>query len=129
MAPYASHDAYVAAQPPAVQPILEKVRKALRRALPDAEEAIAWNMPTYKVDGKHVVSFCAFNAHWSLFGSTNELKDAFAAELADRQVGKGTIQFPYDEPVPTKLIEAIARYRLQRMAEGGAPYRRPPGSI
>ncbi|MCA1819391.1 MAG: DUF1801 domain-containing protein [Halobacteriales archaeon] len=111
MAPYASHDEYVAAQPKEVQAILAKVRKAIRKALPGAEEAIAWNMPTYKVAGKHVISFCAFKAHWSLFGSTRELKTPFSRELAKRNVGKGTIQFPYDEPVPEKLVEDIARFR------------------
>jgi uncharacterized protein YdhG (YjbR/CyaY superfamily) len=113
---FGSVDEYVAAQPLAVRSVLERVRAALRKALPRAEEAISYNMPAYKVQDAVVIHFAAWKKHYSLYLASETVAAAFADELAPYTVKKGTISFPFSKPVPGKLIERIARLRARELA-------------
>ena len=106
-----SVDEYIAAQPEAVQPVLRRVRSAIRRAIPDAAEVLSYGMPTYKLGKARVLYFAAWRAHYALYGATAGVLKTLKPELARYKVEKGTIQFPLSEPVPVKLIERIARLR------------------
>jgi len=111
--PFQSVDEYIAAQQEAVQHILERVRSAIRKAVPAAQEAISYNMPTYLLNGRRLVNFAAWKQHYSIFAATKPVVAAFQKELAAYQVAKGTIRFPLSEPVPVKLIERIAKFRAR----------------
>jgi len=107
-----SVDAYLAAQPEAAREVLRTVRQALRRALPDAEEIISYQIPAYRLPGGTALFFAGWKKHWSLYPAGKELVDAFRDELKPYKVNeKGTIQFPLDRPVPVDLIERIAAFR------------------
>jgi len=108
---FRSVDEYVAAQPDAARAALERVRKAIRKAIPRVEESISYNMPTYKVDGVRIVHLAAWKTHFSLYGATPAVLEQFGDELRAYEIEKGTIRFPLDEPVPEKLIERIAKFR------------------
>lgn len=110
-------DAYIAAQPDAARPILEKVRAALLKALPGAAELISYQIPTYKIDGTMVLYFAGFPNHYAIYPATAGLIDELGDALADRLHGKGTIRFSYDEAVPVRLITRIAKVRA---GEAGA---------
>jgi uncharacterized protein YdhG (YjbR/CyaY superfamily) len=112
----ASIDDYIAAQPEAVQPVLAKVRAAIRKALPQAEELLSYNMPTYKADGKPVLYFAGWKRHYSLYPATRGVQEAFSTELRPYEVSKGTIRLPLDEPVPVRLIGRIAKFRAGEVA-------------
>nr|WP_295469032.1 DUF1801 domain-containing protein [Mesorhizobium sp.] len=108
----ASVDAYLAAQPEATREVLRTVRQALRRALPDAEEVISYQIPAYRLPGGTVLFFAGWKKHWSLYPAGKELVAAFRDELKPYKVNeKGTIQFPLDRPVPVDLVERIAAFR------------------
>ena len=107
---FSTVDDYIASFPKQVQSKLKTVRRTIRNAVPDAEESISYNMPGYKYQGRRLVYFAAFNDHYSLFAATY-LPDKFKKQLAHYKVGRGTIQFLYDQPVPVKLIRDIAKYR------------------
>ncbi len=109
--PYHSIDAYIAAQPPATQIVLEKVRATIRKALPKTEEAISYNIPAFKLNGKAFIYFAGWKEHFSLYPATGRVAIELKDELANHIVSKGTIRFPLDKPVPAKLITAIARIR------------------
>lgn len=109
-------DQYIAAQPEAVQGILERVRGAIRKAVPAAEEMISYQIPTYKLHGSPVLSFAGWRQHYSLYGATDHLRAAFKDDLAPFEVSKGTIRFPLSEPIPVKLIERIAKFRAKEAA-------------
>jgi len=110
---FKSVDDYLAAQPEGVLDLLERVRGAIRRALPGAEETISYQMPTYKVDGRPVIYFAGWKKHFSLYPASGQLVAEFKDELAPYEVNKGTIRFPLSEPAPVKLIERIARFRAR----------------
>lgn len=116
---FKSVDEYIAAQPAAAQVVLRRVRGAIRKALPGAEEVISYQIPTFKRDAAYVVYFAGWKEHYSLYPASRELAEAFADELAPYAVNKGTIRFPLSAPVPVKLIERIAKF-LGKQAAGRA---------
>jgi uncharacterized protein YdhG (YjbR/CyaY superfamily) len=111
-----SVDDYIAAQIPAVQGILERVRSAIRKGVPDAQELISYKMPTYTLNGDRLVYFAVWKHHYSLYAATAPVLAAFHAELAPYEIDKGTIRFPLSEPVPVKLIARIVKFRAQELA-------------
>ena len=112
-----SVDEYIAAQPEGSRATLELVRETIRKALPQADEMIAYGMPSYKIGGgKAVLSFGAWKNHYSLYPASGKLMEAHKKELAPYLVNKATIQFPFSEPVPVELIAAIAKFRAAELA-------------
>ena len=110
---------YIASQPKATQAVLERVRRAIRKALPEAEEVISYQIPTFKLHGRAVLYFAGWKQHYSLYPSNKRLVAAFKDELAPYEVNdKGTIRFPLSEPVPVKLIGGIAKFRAREVVEG-----------
>jgi uncharacterized protein YdhG (YjbR/CyaY superfamily) len=105
-------DAYIATFPKEVQAVLETVRRAIQEAVPEAEEFISYQMPAYKFHGR-LLYFSAFKEHYSLFGATQSVRDAFTDQLARHEAGKGTLRFPLAEPVPVKLIQALAKQQAR----------------
>lgn len=99
-------DEYIAAQPEEIQKYLREVRDALRAALPEAEERISWSMPTFWK--KHnIIHFAGFKKHIGLYPGPEAVLE-FAGELKDYKTSKGTIQLPYNKPLPLELIGKIA---------------------
>jgi uncharacterized protein YdhG (YjbR/CyaY superfamily) len=109
-------DEYIAAQPDDVRDALRRVRQAIRKALPDADELISYNMPTYKANGHRLIYFAGWKTHFSLYAASAAIVAAFKTELAKYEIEKGTIRFPLSEPVPEKLIERIAKFRAKEAA-------------
>src|SRR5689334_6796235 len=91
---FESVDAYFAAQPEATRAALALVRGAIRKALPGAEEAISYQIPTFKLEGRPVIYFAGWKQHHSLYPASAALVEAFANELAPYEISKGTIRFP-----------------------------------
>src|SRR5271170_178973 len=100
-----SVDEYIANQPEAVQPKLEQVRAAIRRAVPEAIEGIGYRMPGYKLHRKPMLYFAGFKEHYSLFAASGTFFAALEDELRGYALRKGTVHFPLYKPVPVKLIE------------------------
>ena len=114
---FKSVDEYIATHPKDVQAILQRVRGAIRKAVPGAEESISYQIPTYKMHGERVVYFAGWKQHFSLYPATDLLVEAFKDDLAPYTISKGTIRFPLSQPVPVKLIECIAKFRAKEVAE------------
>ena len=111
-----SVDEYIAAQPEAMRPKLEQVRTAIRRAVPEALEAIGYGMPGYKLHGKPMLYFAGFKEHYSLFAASGTFFATLKDELSGYELRKGTVQFPLTKPVPVKLISRIAKLRAAGIA-------------
>ncbi len=115
---FTSVDEYIALQPKAAQRVLTRVRTAIRKAVPGAEEVISYQIPTFKLNGRAVIYFAGWKAHYSLYPANDRLVAAFKKQLAPYEVNnKGTIRFPLSEPVPVKLIERIAKFRAKEVVE------------
>ncbi len=109
-------DDYIALQPEAVRHALQRVRAAIRTAAPDAQEVIAYNMPTYKLGKSPLLSFAAWKEHYALYLATKPIVAAFGSELRNCTIEKGTIRFSYADPVPEELIGRIVAFRATRAA-------------
>jgi uncharacterized protein YdhG (YjbR/CyaY superfamily) len=114
---FQSVDEYIGAQPEPVHAILERVRATIRKALPGAEETISYNMPTYTLRGNFIIHFAAWKRHFSIYPASPKLIWSFKKELAAATLIKNTIRFPLDQPVPTALIERIAKFRVKEQEE------------
>jgi len=90
---FTSVDDYIASQTPSVQITLERVRSAIRKAIPSAQEAISYQMPTYTLDGRRLLYFAVWKHHYSLYAATEQVLAAFRDELAPDEIDKGTIRF------------------------------------
>lgn len=123
---FKSVDEYIATHPEEVQPILQRVRSTIRKAVPGAEEVISYQIPVYKVNGSYVVYFAGWKQHYSLYPAPARLVAAFKDDLAPYEVNKGTIRFPLSQPVPVKLIERIAKFLAKEAAERAKAKRAGP---
>ena len=118
MQSYANIDAYIAAQPPALQVILHQVRAQIRGLLPDAGEAISYAMPTYKINGKNIVHFAGYRQHIGIYPGSQVVAE-LQGELGGYKTSKGAVQLPLTEPFPHPLIERIVRVRLTHFLATG----------
>jgi uncharacterized protein YdhG (YjbR/CyaY superfamily) len=115
---FTSVDEYMASQPEGVQGQLERVRRTIRKALHGAEEVISYGIPTFKLQGRPVLYFAGWRHHYSLYPVNERLVAAFKRQLAPYEVNnKGTIRFPFSEPVPVTLIEGLAKFRAKEVVE------------
>ena len=113
---YKTIDEYIAAQPEAIRPILERVRGIIRKAAPAAEEAISYQIPTFRLNGTYLIYLSGAKRHYALYPVTDALTETLGDQLAPHLAGKGTMRFPLSEPVPGKLIERIVKVRAQEVA-------------
>jgi len=116
--PSTDTDAYIASFPPGIREKLHKIRAAIRRAAPDAEEAIRYGIPTFRLEGKNLVHFAAFPDHLSFFPTASGV-ERFREELAAYTLSKGTIRIPLDAPVPYDLVERIVQFRVAEVRRSG----------
>jgi len=105
-------DEYIETFPKDVQPILEKVRQTIRNAAPKAVEAISYQMPTFKLNGKGLVYFAGYKSHIGFYPIPSGV-EAFKKELSKYKQGKGSVQFPLAEPVPYDLVKRIVQFRVK----------------
>jgi uncharacterized protein YdhG (YjbR/CyaY superfamily) len=125
---FRSVDEYIATHPADVQATLRRVRTAIRKALPGAEETISYQIPTYRLHGGYVIYFAGWKKHFSLYPATTRLVATFKDELAPYEISKGTIRFPLSEPVPVRLIARLAKFLAQE-AGARARARRPSPKV
>jgi len=100
---------YIASAPKAVQKTLKQIQATVRKASPEAVEGIAYGMPAYKLNGKPLAYFAAFEHHIGFYATPNA-HTAFKKELAKYKQGKGSVQFPIDQPIPLALIEKMVKF-------------------
>lgn len=104
-------DEYIAGFPPDVQDKLRKLRATIREAAPDAEERIAYQMPTFALHG-NLVHFAAFAHHIGFYPAPTGIEE-FDQELAPYKGGKGSVRFPLDQPIPYELVSRIVAFRVR----------------
>ncbi len=122
--PPANIDEYIACFPEEVRSILEKVRSTISEAAPKAEEAISYRIPTFKLKG-NLVHFAAFKRHIGFFPTPTGIAK-FKEELSSYKGAKGSVQFPYDKPIPYDLVRRIVKFRARENLERAeAKARRP----
>lgn len=108
-------DAYIARFPPDVQALLQKMRATIQKAAPDAEETVSYGIPAFKDNGI-VVYFGAFANHIGFFPTASGRRN-FALELSAYAGAKGSVRFPFETPLPVRLIAKIVKFRVMENRE------------
>ena len=108
-------DEYIADFPKDVQKILQKIRMTVRKAAPEAEEAIKYGMPTFILYG-NLVHFAAFKNHIGFYPAPRGI-EMFKDEISAYEGAKSSLRFPLDKPVPFDLISRIVKFKVNRNLE------------
>ena len=109
---YETIDEYIKTLPKDVQTILERMRQTIRRAAPEAEETISYQIPTFKLNGIYLVHFAAFRKHIGLYPPA---PGAFKKEVSTYEGPKGNLRFPTDKPIPYDLVTRIVLFRKKEI--------------
>lgn len=109
-------DNYISNFPPEVQEILQKIRAIIRSTAPECTEEISYGMPAYKLKGKPLVYFAGYKKHIGFY-ATPTGHAHFIEELSRFKQGKGSVQFPLNQPIPYPLIERIVQFRKDEVLE------------
>ena len=104
-------DDYFSQQTPEVQILLEQMRQTIKKAAPEAEEVISYNMPAFKYYGM-LVYFAAYKNHIGFYATPTGHSE-FKEELSIYKQGKGSVQFPLTKPLPLDLITKIVKFRVK----------------
>lgn len=126
---WTSVDEYISGKPEGVRPILEAVRSTIRKALPKSEEGISYGMPVYRLKGVMVLYFASWKKHFSVYPAVKSTDPKLSEDLARHLRSKGTLVFPYTEPVPFRLIAQVAKLRAEealKSVAGPAPASKKP---
>ncbi len=105
-------DEYISTFPADIQAILEKMRQAIQKAAPEATETMSYGIPTFNLNGKHLVFFAGWKHHISLYPIPAS-DEAFQEKISHYKRAKGTIQFPLDKPIPYDLVEEIVTHLMK----------------
>lgn len=104
-------DEYISQQPKELHSFLKELRSTIKKAAPDAEETISYQMPAYKQEGV-LVYFGAWKNHCGFYPTSTPMA-TFKDKLIKYTVSKGAIQLPYDKPIPVQLITAIVKFKIK----------------
>jgi uncharacterized protein YdhG (YjbR/CyaY superfamily) len=105
-----SVDEYISSFSGIKREILEKLRLVIKKSAPEAEEVISYQMPAYQYKGP-LVYFAAHKNHIGFYPTSSPII-AFKDELLEYEQSKGAIKFPFDKPIPYKLVEDMVKYKL-----------------
>ena len=109
-----STDEYISSFPKEIQILLQEVRETIKNAAPNANEIISYGMPAYKLNGKVLVYFAGYKNHIGFYATPTGHAE-FNEELAKYKQGKGSVQFPINEPMPLDLITKIVKFRISEV--------------
>lgn len=113
---FATIDDYISSCPEGVRAILAEVRQTIREAIPGADETISYQMPTFALDGKYLVSFGAWKRHLAVY-PTPTGDPAFEQAIAPYRAAKSTARFPLHQPIPYDLIRRLVVLLVQQREE------------
>ena len=117
-------DEYISGFPEDTQKILKQIRKTIKEVLPDAEETISYDIPTFKMNGTYVVYFAGYKNHIAIYPLPKSSK-ALSKALEPYKKGKGTAQFPLDKQIPlaliTRMVKALKKENEERTKEKKKP--------
>ncbi|HJS54845.1 MAG TPA: DUF1801 domain-containing protein [Chitinophagaceae bacterium] len=120
-------DEYISWFPEETRKILQQIRTTIKKTVPRAEETISYGIPTFNLNGSYLIYFAGYKNHVSIYPAPRG-KDEFKQILAPYKGGKGTVQFPLDQPIPFNLIVKIVKFRMkENSAEAEKKIRKAAG--
>jgi uncharacterized protein YdhG (YjbR/CyaY superfamily) len=113
-------DAYIERQPAPARPVLRRIRQAIRKAIPEADEGISYGMPTYKQNGKAILYFAGWARHCSIYPATAAVKEAVGRLEPPLEFENGTLRLPLSLKIPQRLVATFATVRSREAAAHAA---------
>src|SRR5437870_13888269 len=110
-----SIDEYIAEFPPETQKVLEEIRALIKECAPGATETISYAIPTFDLNGKHLVHFAGYEKHIGFYPTSSGI-EAFKEEIKSYKSSTGAVQFPLGEPLPKELIRRMVEFRVAAVA-------------
>ncbi len=104
---------YLANVPEKARGALERLRKLVKEIVPDADEVISYQIPTFRYNGRMLVAYAAWRNHISLYVMSLSVMDAFREELKSFDTEKSTIHFSFEQPLPSALVNKIVNARIK----------------
>lgn len=120
---FSNIDEYIKLFPEDIQAKLKQLRELIKELAPEAVEAISYQMPTFKLNGKNLVHFAAFKNHIGFYPLPSGV-EAFKEETKDFVTSTGAIQFPHNQPLPISIIKKIVLFRIQENKEKTSSYKK-----
>lgn len=105
-------DDYISRYPAEVQQLLQQMRRTIQKAAPKATETISYSIPAFRLEGI-LVWFAAFKNHIGFYPRTDAIR-VFKKELSAFKGAKGSVQFPFDQPLPLALVTRIVKFRVKQ---------------
>jgi len=112
---FKSVDEYLSAFPVSTKKVLQQVRSIIKKAAPNAEEVISYNMPAFKLKSV-LVYYAGYGNHIGFYPTASGIEN-FKKEFANYKWSKGAVQFPLDEPMPLQLITKIVQFRVNEVSK------------
>ncbi len=109
-----SIDQYIASFSGNTEAVLKQMRSLINKIAPSASESISYGMPAFKVNGKPLIYFAGYKNHIGLYALPKTHK-TFSLQIAKYKQGKGSVQFPLNQPMPMQLINKMIKYRLKEL--------------
>jgi uncharacterized protein YdhG (YjbR/CyaY superfamily) len=116
MKAYKNVDDYISAFPFATQTLLQQMRTTVLISTPQAVEGISYGMPAYKINGRPLVYFAAFEKHIGFYATPTGNRE-FTESLSKYKQGKGSVQFPINEKLPLALLSKMVKFRVKENME------------
>jgi uncharacterized protein YdhG (YjbR/CyaY superfamily) len=117
--PFATVDEYIDGLPEDVQPVMEGIRRSIRRVVPDVGEKISYQMPTFTLDGAPLVHVAAWKKHIGLY-PLPQMDGALAQDVAPYRGTKDTMRLPLGPAIPYELLERVLAVILQQRLDGAS---------
>jgi uncharacterized protein YdhG (YjbR/CyaY superfamily) len=108
---FVSMDEYIATFPEETRKKLEEVRSVIQAVVPGARAKISYQIGAFELNGKDFINFAGWKNHISIYPIPSG-SEAFNKEVSQYASGKGTLRFPLDKPLPSKLIRQVVEYRI-----------------
>lgn len=118
-------DEFISRYPPEIQTILQKIRAVIQESAPGAEEAMAYGIPTFRLNGKNLVHFSALKEHIGFYPTPSGI-EKFKKELSAYEGAKGSVKFPLNKPIPYVLIGKITQFRVKEVMAQTTPKGQKP---
>jgi uncharacterized protein YdhG (YjbR/CyaY superfamily) len=107
-----SIDEYIAAFPADTQKALREMRELIRASAPAATETISYAIPTFDLNGRHLVHFAGYARHIGFYPIPTGI-EAFKKDFEPYKQGRGSVQFPLSQPLPADLIRRVVEFRVE----------------
>ncbi len=90
---------------------LEALRRTILEIVPDAEQVISYKVPAFRVEGRIVAGFAAFEDHLSYLPFSGSVLSELASELEGYTMTKSALHFPVDRPLPETIVRKLIAVR------------------